>query len=398
MTEAQANQSTTQTSTENGSSNQAANQASETSDNASSTNSEPTLADELSKVWTESENKSSDVSDKTPKDKPAKQTQKEVNSDGEKETNESSQEEGLLDEEDSEEGQSSSESEEGEDEIQKTVEKELPLIPKDWSAEEKEVFERMLASDDPEIQLAAAVFSERYNNMKKGLYKNFQQNALKIKEQTHIENLFKPYEHNLKQHNITRADYITKLIDIDKRFTANPAELIKEMVSKYKLTPQQLGIKVDSFDLDDEEDLTDKKNNGNNEEIAQLKNEVRRLQNQVEINPIKVQVEQFASEKTPEGKLKHPHFKQVQKLMGTLISQDSNLTLDKAYVKAVKIEELDTSSSSDLPETKPSNIDAIKQRIANAKKASKTVKSTGNRRDTSNMTLAEELASNWSEK
>jgi hypothetical protein len=258
------------------------------------------------------------------------------------------------------------------------VEKEFPLVPKDWSAEEKQIFEDALNSEDEKTRLAAELFIERYNNFKKGFTKKSQEFSSKTKELTEINKIFEPFEGNLKANGITKTQYINDLIREAVGLNQNPAGKIKEWVKMYNLKPEQLGFDEYSYLQDDEKSDTS--------ELQQLKAEINSLRNQLHSAPVENQVRQFAEAKDEQGKPLHPHFNEVRGIMGNLISKNPDLTLDQAYKKAVKTIDIDLEQ-----EPEAINLDRIREKVAKAKKASKGVKTNGGKIDFSEMSLTDEL-------
>ncbi len=267
--------------------------------------------------------------------------------------------------------------------IQDTVEAEFQLIPKDWSAEEKAAFQALIDSDDPDKALAAGILVERYNSFKKGFNKKTQEYAAVIKDHEPIVEVFKPYEDTLKKNNITKSQYISNMMKWDNLLHKDPVVGVKEIMRAFNLKPEQLG----ASEINWNDDLTDTSSNGNNK-VTELETQVRNLQNQLAALPIETQIRQFAEATDSEGKLKHPHFKEVQTVIGGILSSNPSLTLDQAYKKAVKT--LDVKESEKAPDD-AINLDKIREKVAKAKKANKGVKTSNGGIDFSQMSLADEL-------
>ena len=264
--------------------------------------------------------------------------------------------------------------------LQETVENEFPLVPKDWSEEEKKAFQALIDSDDEDKAVAAQVLIERYNLLKKGFFKKTREYSEATKEIQPINEIFKPYETTLKQNNITKSQYIENMMKWDNLLHKDPVTGVKEIMKAFNLKPEQIAPQ-------DIWGLTEEDNSGNNE-VSALKEQVRNLQNQLQALPIETQIRQFAEATDSEGKLKHPHFKEVQTVMGGLLSSNPNLTLEQAYKKAVKT--LDIEASSEAADH-AINLDKIREKVAKAKKASKGVKTSNGGLDFSQMSLADEL-------
>lgn len=262
-----------------------------------------------------------------------------------------------------------------EKELEDAVEKEFPLVPANFSAKERELFEWGLNSEDPKVQELTASFIDRYNGFKSGFTKKTQEYAHKMKE---IDGVFTPIDPLLKANNFTRGSYINNLIGWDKTLTANPADGIKQLMQKYGVTPSHLGIKAqakqDDFGIDLDEGFTNPQNDGN-QKLSQLENENKNLRNQVENLPVQIQIRQFAEARDTEDKLIHPHFEKVRATMATLISKDPTQTLKQAYTKALKIEGMDTPAKPQVNQPDPN--EALRKKVQQARKAGRGISTTG---------------------
>jgi hypothetical protein len=272
------------------------------------------------------------------------------------------------------------------DEIEEITEKEFPLIPKDWSAEEKESFEALLASDDPEKRMAAEILIERYNLLKKGFYNKTMEYSQKTREVKELDNVFKPYEQQMIQAGTSKTQYIQNMIQWEQMLHKDPVNGVLKVMEVFGVRPEQITPR-DEFTFE-EKDFTMNENYANNE-MTQVKTELQNLKAYIANQPIQAQIQAFETATTPEGKLMHPRFKEVAPLMGTLIQQSGNtLPLDKAYQKAIRV--LD--DQDETPSSPAVDIEKLRQKVAQAKKASKSVTTKGGRPDFSKMTLQQELA------
>lgn len=276
--------------------------------------------------------------------------------------------------------------EDEEKKIADTVESEFPLIPKDWSQEEKDVFQSLLDSEDEDKALAAQVFIERYNLIKKGFYKKTREYSESLKEVQPINEVFKPYEETMKKTGVTKAQYIQNMMQWDNVLHKDPVSGVKQIMAAFNLKPEQF------LSQDVNWDLTEEPSYGNNK-VAELEAQVKFLQNQLAALPIETQIRQFAEATDSEGKLKHPYFKEVQSTMGGIMASNPKLTLEQAYAKAVKT--LDLEASQDTPDQAVS-LDRIREKVAKAKKAAKGVRTSNGGLDFSQMSLADELKARFS--
>jgi len=288
----------------------------------------------------------------------------------------------IPNEEPSAEGESetSEETEEvlTEEDVGEVTEKELPLIPNNWSEEEKESFQALLDSEDPEKRMAAEILIERYNHLKKGFFNKTLEYSQKTKEIKEVDEVFQPYKGQMETQGISKTQYIKNMIAIEQQINRDPAGTIKGLMQRYGVKPEQVVPNNWNYDLTDE-------NQNDNSEVATLKAELATLKARIANLPVEAQILSFENAKDSTGKLLHPRFKEVAPIMGNLLTTDKNLTLEKAYEKAIKV-------FNEEEETPAVDLNKIREKVAKAKKASKSVTTKGGRPDYSKMSIKEELA------
>lgn len=266
------------------------------------------------------------------------------------------------------------------DEVAEKVEQEFPLIPKDWSEEEKAHFQGLIDSDDEDVAAAAGVLIERYNLLKKGFYKTTRESA----EAKKLVDVLAPVKEALQRNNIPEAQYVQNLMTWDKAITENPAKGIKQLIAQYGVKAEDLGF--DSWN----EDFTND-SQYDNVEISSLKQELQNLKAQLANAPVETQIKQFEQATDAEGKLAHPHFKEVRSIMGGILQSNPTFTLKQAYDKAVKTLDLE-----EIQEPEDAiNLDKIREKVAKARKAGRSVKPATGKVDLSQMSLVEELAARF---
>jgi len=270
------------------------------------------------------------------------------------------------------------------DEIAQKVEEEYPLIPKDMSEDERGVLQALLDSEDEDKQLAAQILIERYNNLKRGFYAKSKEFAEKTKAMDDINQVFQPFESMMQQSGISKAQYMQNMIQWEQALHSKPVDTVRMIMEKFGVKPEQIMPVDKDFDFDQEY------GNNDNKEITQLKSELQELRGQVANQPVQAQLQQFENATDPStGELKHPLFKEVAPLMGTLIQTGKAKTLEEAYSKAIKV----ATNESSEPEPNAVDVGKLKQKIAQARKASKAVNNKGGSRvDYSKMSIREELA------
>ena len=342
-----------------------------------------TMAEEMKKAFREAEQKETeDASSETGTEVPAEEGETSVSeeaTEAEREDNDEG-EDGRVDEDDDALS---------EEEAEAKTEEDFPLIPNNWSEQEKEAFQDLLDSDDEDKRVAAEILLERYNSFKKTYFKKTEELASQSKEMKPIIDLFQPFEATMTTNGVDKATYIKNMITWEMSLQRDPVNTLKQIAQKFNvplenLSPQR---KRDEYDFD-EEDLTESLPNG---KVNELEQEIAQLRTQIANQPIEAQIRQFEVATDAEGKLLHPHFAEVKPIMGQLIQQSGNtLTLENAYKKAIKVLDVNVEAESDDTET-AIDLDKIRQKVKKAKKASKGVTTKGGKTDFTSMTLKDEL-------
>jgi hypothetical protein len=272
------------------------------------------------------------------------------------------------------------EEESSEDKAEKEAEKEFPLIPNNWSDEEKAAFQTLLDSDNEELKTAAEIFIERHNSMKKTFFKKTEELANVKKELKPIVDVFAPFEQHMKNNGVDKATYIKNMVTWEMSLQQDPVNTVKRIMDKFGVKPEQIAPR-DEFDLTDGVD---------DDTVSKLKQELQLLKTQIANQPVLAQVRQFEEATDAQGKLLHPHFAEVKPIMGQLIQQGKAATLEDAYKKAIKTLDLSEATVTDEPENAV-DLDKIRQKLVKAKKASKGVTTKGSKSDFTSMSIKDEL-------
>lgn len=276
------------------------------------------------------------------------------------------------------------EDESPEEVAQKEAEKEFPLIPNNWSDDEKAAFQALLDSDNEELKTAAEIFIERHNSMKKTFFKKTEELANVKKELKPIVDVFQPFEQHMKNNGVDKATYIKNMVTWEMSLQQDPVGTVKKIMANFGVKPEQIAPR-DEFSLDD--DLTDVKAN---DTVTQLQKEIQLLKTQIANQPVLAQVRQFEEATDATGKLLHPHFADVKPIMGQLIRENKATTLEDAYKKAIKVLDLGEEAVNDEPDNAV-DLDKIRQKLVKAKKASKGVTTKGSKSDFTSMSIKDEL-------
>lgn len=290
-------------------------------------------------------------------------------------------EEAVEPEEEAAEEQDSSEEQEAEE----TTEDEFPLIPNEMSDAEKEAFQALLDSDDPEKRVAAEILIERYNSLKKGFYKKTEDYSKATKELKDIQQVFAPFEQQFKSSGITKAQYLQNMVQWEQALHTQPVDAVKQIMQTFGVKPEQLGVSSEKVDYD--EDFAYDEDNKLAQRIDALEKRNQQLESLVANQPVQAQLESFKNATDPQGNLKHPHFEEVKQFMGTLIQSGKAQTLEDAYSKAIRVIVDESSEPKDVVD-----VDSIRLKVAKSKRAAKSVKTAGSRPDFSKMTVEQELA------
>ena len=267
-----------------------------------------------------------------------------------------------------------------EQKVESAVEKDFPLISNEMSAEEKEVFQGMLDSDDPDIQLGAELFLERYNQLKKGFYAKAQKFAEDTKKIKEVEAVFKPFKQTMEANGVSEAQYMSNMVVWEQSLTTDPVNTVKKIMQKFGVKPEQIGASDNLFDYEDDDDIITKR-------LDSLENENKSLKTQVANQPLQAQLESFKTATDPSGELKHPHFEEVAPVMGSLIQSGKAANLEKAYALAIRV--MDESSEPSEPAV---DVNKLREKVAKSKRAARGLKSTGGKLDYSKMSVRDELA------
>ena len=274
-----------------------------------------------------------------------------------------------------------------EEELAEAVEKEFPLIPNEMSDEEKEAFTVALDSEDPQVVKATEVMLKRYNDLKRGFYAKSKEVAEKTKE---MDKAFAPADQILKQRGLTRESYINNILQLEQMMATNPQQGIQLLAQRYGVNlnnaVQSNNNTQDQYGLDEYQPLDSEKD----QEINNLKAELKNLQAHVTNLPVQTRIEQFATATDAQGHLMHPKFNEVRHLMGALMQSTPDLTMEEAYQRAIRA--ADGSGSEATTQSVPDlDIKAMKQKIKKSTKAERTVQSRPVTPDYSQMSIKDEM-------
>jgi len=244
----------------------------------------------------------------------------------------------------------------------------FPLVPNEWTSEEKEKFEDLL--ENPETKEAAKVLINRYDNLKKGFYKKADELAHTKKNLSEFDEIFDPYKDVLKQRGHTPASYVNRLLDVDRQLSVNPESVIKNLMEAYKVTPDKLGFSNDADDYYDNDEITQLK-----KEIQELKaqgarkaEDEGRSQQETYANMIR----DFKFTVNEQGEPKYPLYEEVKEEMAILLQKGKASTLEEAYNLSPTVKEKTFEQQQEMK--KQLELEEARKSARRAKKASKGVK------------------------
>lgn len=331
-----------------------------------------TLHEELKRNWREAKEEA---------DKPEEEVAEEVE-DGEEITEEVNEEESAESEE------------EGTEEAEQVVLEEVPVIPNEWPEEEKAAFQAAL--DNPDLAEPAKMFMERYENLKKGFYKQGRDNAEVRKSAQEWDNVFtSDMKTNLQASGLTPQSYIkTQLLPQVQQFTQDPKGWLKLQVQQLGLSPEDLGFNTKISEDKSEDEYVDP-------DLAQMKARLATLEGenlnsrqsavQQQQAAIQNQIQTFKEAKDDKGNIKYPHFTAGQEEMGVLLNTGKAASLEDAYVKSPTVKQLEMEEKN-FGSTLEEELVEKRKKASKAKKSSKSVKAgTNGAPPTEGMSLKEEL-------
>jgi hypothetical protein len=204
--------------------------------------------------------------------------------------------------------------------------------PAHWPSQAREMF----AKQPPEVK---TWLLDRHKAMETDYIKKTQELAPTRRLQEELDDIFKPYEDEMRKVGTTRAAAIRELVGVHTRMRENPVEGLKYLASAYQIDLKNLA-NAPAADPAGESAI-----------VNELRGQVVKLTDQVKVlggaqsdqqQAARLQeVEQFASEKDAQGNPKRPHFDELSTDIALMIrasvdkSGRPTISLQDAYDKAV---------------------------------------------------------------
>jgi hypothetical protein len=153
--------------------------------------------------------------------------------------------------------------------------------------------------------------------------------------------------YNRQQYN----DVVKNYMNFDAQFSKDPKLALEQLAQSSNIDLKQMF--TDNTPVQDEDDYRTPEEVTRDNKIAALEREIQLNKNQVkqqEQLSITEEINSFANSKDSDGNLKYPYFEKVKSTMGLLFqSNDSSMTMEKAYKKAILLDdELSSQRDADL--------------------------------------------------
>lgn len=199
--------------------------------------------------------------------------------------------------------------------------------PAGWPQADREMF----AKQTPE---AKRFLMRRVKELEDGFHKNNQQIAPMRRMNEELDEMFKPYDDEMRSLGISRMQAIRELVGMHHRLKQNPVEGLKYLAQ------------VSNVDLNE---LNGSASAQESTALSQLRQQVTDLTSRLEqrergqaneaMNANMAQVNAFADEKGPDGKPLRPYFDEVAKDIARRVRaaklEGEQVTLQQAYDEAI---------------------------------------------------------------
>ena len=257
--------------------------------------------------------------------------------------------------------------------------------PNNWTKEEKKDFDNLPESielEDGTILDVKKNIIKHANSFDADYRHKTQELAEEKRALKGLTDVLSPYAEKFKAQNINPANYVQELIQTAESLQQNPVGVLKQLMTAFKVSPEQLGLtdNVQGSDSDNSDDdyLTEeevklkKENKALRQEVDDIKKSVNSIQSNTEHANVNKILEDFAKVTNDSGTLKHPHFdnEDVKKEMHILLG--TGKTLQEAYANSPTARNLDqdTSNNETAGEKRAKQV----RKVTQAKRASMKVK------------------------
>lgn len=243
------------------------------------------------------------------------------------------------------------------------IEPEKLTAPEHWSQAHKDTFSK-LDTEGQEFLLS------RHKDMEADYTRKTQEVAEVKRFKDNFEQMYGPYRNHFATQGLDEQGAIRSLLGWYSSIQQDPKRAISALAQQYGVTNEQPA----------EEGFTDPAIKALQDKLSDI--EARNIQNQraqqeASVKSVQDQITAFSSETNTDGSLKYPHFEKVKADMGIAIQANPSLTLDAAYIKAVRLDDALFSEEQNKTQAQKEieKKGKAKQKIAQAKKAASGIKS-----------------------
>ena len=204
----------------------------------------------------------------------------------------------------------------------KTTEEKPLQAPERWTRERKELFSKQ----PPEIQNA---WLDQNKDWETGYGKKFEEISTIKKDYEAIQSVLSPdIREQIKASGKTTAEAIGTLVQIQKNFSQNPAQVIANLIQQAGIDPRifiSQGQNAQGQQSPSAFDAINPVLQPLMAEINQLReyqNESLRERQEAQYKATETTLSQLQAETTEDGSLKYPHLERVAEMMASLIEND----------------------------------------------------------------------------
>lgn len=253
--------------------------------------------------------------------------------------------------------------------------------PEHWSAADKESF-----NEQPKG--AQEFILKRHKEIEGDYTRKRQQESSKVRIAEAVTDALSPHQQEFAAAGLDEAGAVRQLASWHTALKTSPREAIQQLAATY-------GVDLSEPDLDDE--TTDPALRSIQQELGSIKEGLTRneqLAQQREQQELVATIQTFENAKDGEGKLMHPHFKELHDDITLLFEMGKVKSLEEGYEQALRLRP-DLAVQKPVEKAKP-KVDPV-EKVKQAKRAATGVKSSGavGKRDRGKMSLEEEIASHF---
>lgn len=213
-------------------------------------------------------------------------------------------------------------------------------VPDRWSAEEKADFAKL----PPEAQ---RLVLKRETEREGAFTRKTQEHAEAVRFSEDVSRVITPeIRQQLAQSGMSVAQGIAYLVDLNSRFTADPAGYFRSMMQAARLDPAEV-FGLQTTNPAEVDPFADPQTIALQRELQTIKSEFGALRSQAQNDAqtrayaaAQASIEAFAAAKDASGNPLRPYFGDVQEDMGHLLRAYPGMSIEDAYAKAVRVNDV----------------------------------------------------------